>query len=122
MLSLNLIWKLSRVFFLHKNLFLRRILLRFDNIDINKYANTAFVVNAAGSKVTFKELNDLKIIGTRTSLDGRSGIFLATSNNDARYLKTNFTIPAFLATSQEYFSNTVTNFAQTNITFDDTTP
>jgi hypothetical protein len=93
---------------------------RFDTI--NKYANTAFGVNAAGSKVTFKELNDLKIIGTRTSLDGRSGIFLATSNNDARYLKTNFTIPAFLATSQEDFSNTVTNFAQTNITFDDTTP
>jgi len=89
---------------------------------INKYANTLFGVNSGASKITFKELSGIKIQGTRTSLDGRGAIFLATSNPDGQLLKTNFAMPTQFATSQDVFDNTVTNFAQTTVTFDDTTP
>tara|TARA_Y100001937_G_scaffold115839_1_gene167113 strand:+ start:21 stop:1997 length:1977 start_codon:yes stop_codon:yes gene_type:complete len=89
---------------------------------INKFANTAFGVNASGSKITFQILNDILVQGTRTSLDGRNGIFLMTSDANGQLIKTNFALPVFFATSTESFDNTVTNFAQTNITFDDSTP
>ena len=89
---------------------------------LNKYANTIFGVNSFGSKITFKELSAIPIQGTRTSLDGRGGIFLASSNTDGQLLKTNFAMPTQFALSQESFDNTVTNFAQTTETFDDTTP
>ena len=89
---------------------------------LNRFANTIFGVNAGGSKITFKELSEVTIQGTRTSLDGRGAIFLATSNPDGQLLKTNFAMPTQFAASQDRFSNTVTNFAQTTLTFDDTTP
>ena len=89
---------------------------------LNKYANTIFGVNSFGSKITFKELSAIPIQGTRTSLDGRGGIFLASSNKDGQLLKTNFAMPTQFALSQESFDNTVTNFAQTTVSFDDTTP
>ena len=89
---------------------------------LNRFANTVFGVNAGGSKITFKELSNVKIQGTRTSLDGRGAIFLATSNPDGQLLKTNFAMPTQFAASQDVFDNTVTNFAQTTLTFDDTTP
>ena len=89
---------------------------------INKYANTIFGVTSGASKITFKELSEIKITGTRTSLDGRGAIFLATSNPDGQLLKTNFAMPTQFAASQDIFDNTVTNFAQTTLTFDDTTP
>ena len=89
---------------------------------LNRFANTIFGVNAGGSKITFKELSNVKIQGTRTSLDGRGAIFLATSNKDGQLLKTNFAMPTQFAASQDVFDNTVTNFAQTTLTFDDTTP
>ena len=89
---------------------------------LNKYANTIFGVNSGASKINFKELSNIKIQGTRTSLDGRGGIFLATSNPDGQLLKTNFAMPTQFAASQDVFDNTVTNFAQTTLSFDDTTP
>ena len=89
---------------------------------LNKYANTIFGINSFGSKITFKELSAIPIQGTRTSLDGRGGIFLASSNTDGQLLKTNFAMPTQFALSQESFDNTVTNFAQTTVSFDDTTP
>ena len=89
---------------------------------LNRFANTVFGVNAGGSKITFKELSNVKIQGTRTSLDGRGAVFLATSNSDGQLLKTNFAMPTQFAVSQDVFDNTVTNFAQTVLTFDDTTP
>ena len=89
---------------------------------LNRFANTIFGVNAGGSKITFKELSGIKITGTRTSLDGRGAIFLATSNPDGQLLKTNFAMPTQFATSSDVFDNTVTNFAQTTLSFDDTTP
>ena len=89
---------------------------------LNRFANTIFGVNSGGSKITFKELSEVTIQGTRTSLDGRGAIFLATSNPDGQLLKTNFAMPTQFAASQDSFDNTVTNFAQTTLTFDDTTP
>ena len=89
---------------------------------LNRFANTIFGINSGGSKITFKELSEVTIQGTRTSLDGRGAIFLATSNPDGQLLKTNFAMPTQFAASQDRFSNTVTNFAQTTLTFDDTTP
>ena len=89
---------------------------------LNRFANTVFGVNAGGSKITFKELSAIPVIGTRTSLDGRGAVFLATSNPDGQLLKTNFAMPTQFAASQDVFDNTVTNFAQTTLSFDDTTP
>jgi len=45
-----------------------------------------------------------------------------TSDANGQLIKTNFALPVFFATSTESFDNTVTNFAQTGITFDDSTP
>ena len=89
---------------------------------LNRFANTIYGVNSGASKITFKELSNVRIQGTRTSLDGRGAIFLATSNKDGQLLKTNFAMPTQFAASQDRFDNTVTNFAQTVLTFDDTTP
>ena len=89
---------------------------------LNKFANTIFGLSATGSGITFQVLNDIKVQGTRTSLDGRSGVFLMTSNEDGQLIKTNFAMPTQFAVSQESFDNTVTNFAQTTVSFDDTTP
>ena len=75
-----------------------------------------------GAGFTFQTFHDIKIIGTRTGLDGQPAIFIATSHPDGRNLKTNFTIPATIATNKNDFSNTITNFSQTTATFDDTTP
>ena len=93
---------------------------RFDTI--NKFANTAFGVNNSGSAITFKELESIKVQGTRSSLDGRGGIFLMTSNEIGRNLKTNFTLPAEIAISEPLFDNTLIKFDTDLFTFDDTNP
>ena len=93
---------------------------KFNTID--KFANTVFGVNSVASGINFNVLSDITIQGTRTSLDGRGAIFLATSDEGGRLLKTNFAMPVQFAESKESFDNTVTNFAQTTVSFDDTTP
>ena len=92
---------------------------------INKWANTAFGVtanasgSAGGSGITFAVLNDIKVQGTRTSLDGQNAIFLMTSDPKGRKLKTNFTIPAQYGDySQNTMDETYTTFDSTNITMD----
>jgi len=89
---------------------------------LNKYANTIFNLSSPGSKITFKTLNEVLVQGTRTIHDGKSGIFLMTSDPGGQLIKTNFAMPTQFAESKDTFDNTVTNFAQTTITFDDTTP
>ena len=89
---------------------------------LNKFANTAFGVNNAGSGITFQILNEIKVQGTRSALDGREGIFLMTSNPDGQLVKTNFALPSELAVSQPLFSNTLIKFDNTNFTMDDTNP
>ena len=65
---------------------------------INKMIQTAFGLTANGtpssSGITFAQLSGIKVQGTRTSLDGSNAIFLMTSNEEGRKLRTNFTIPA----------------------------
>ena len=75
-----------------------------------------------GPGFTVEAFNDIKIIGTRTGLDGQPATFIATSHPDGQNLKTYFTIPSEFATNKNDFSNTVTNFTSTSATFDDTTP
>ena len=89
---------------------------------LNRFANTAFGTSNTSSGITMGILNDVLVQGTRTSLDGRSGIFVMTADESGRLIKTNFALPVAFAVSTESFDNTVTNFAQTSITFDDTTP
>ena len=89
---------------------------------LNKFANTVFGTSSPGSGISFQVLNDIKVEGTNSSLNGRSGVFLMTSDEGGQLLKTSFAMPVYFAVSQESFDNTVTNFAQTLLTFDDTTP
>lgn len=94
---------------------------RFGTID--KFVNTAFGITAnnafSSSGITIQVLNDIKIQGTRTSLDGLNAIFLMTSNADGRKLKTNFTIPAQVGViSQQTMDQTSITFDSTNTTMD----
>ena len=90
---------------------------------LNKFINTAFGITAnsglSSSGITFAILNDIKVKGTRTSLDGSNAIFLMTSSAEGRKLKTNFTIPAQIGdVSQDTFDETTVTFDNTNITMD----
>jgi len=85
---------------------------------LNKNIQTIF----KGPGFTVGAFNDIKIIGTRTGLDGQPATFIATSHPDGQNLKSYFTIPSEFATNKNDFSNTVTNFSSTTATFDDTTP
>src|SRR6056300_1525240 len=89
---------------------------------LNKFANTAFGINNSGSGITFQTLNEIKVRGTRSSLDGREAIFLMTSNEDGQKVKTDFTLPAEIAISEPLFDNTLIKFDNTNFTMDDTNP
>ena len=89
---------------------------------LNKFANTVFGTSSPGSKITFERLNEILVQGTRSPLNGRSGVFLMTSDEGGQLIKTDFAMPVYFAVSQESFDNTVTNFGQTLLTFDDTTP
>ena len=90
---------------------------------INKYINTVFGITAnnsfSSSGITFQRLSEIKVKGTRTSLDGLNAIFLMTSSADGRKLKTNFTIPAQVGDiSSDTFDETTTTFDNTNLTMD----
>jgi hypothetical protein len=89
---------------------------------LNKYANTIFNTSSGGTGHTFQVLNNLKVFGTRTSLDGQGGVFLMSSHPEGQKVKMSLAFPSFLTYSNNEFSNTVTNFSQTGPTFDDTTP
>ena len=90
---------------------------------LNRFINTAFGVTAnsglSSSGITFAILNDIKVQGTRTSIDGSNAIFLMTSSAEGRKLKTNFTIPAQIGdVSQNTMDETTTTFDNTNVTMD----
>ena len=94
---------------------------------LNKFANTAFgtTANTSGaqgsSAITFDVLSGIKVQGTRTSLDGQNAIFLMTSNEHGRKLKTNFTIPTEVSRiifGSNSFDEDATSFDSDSITFD----
>jgi len=105
--------------------------------SINKYANTAYGItgNRSGgingtTGITFAVLNDLKITGTRSSLDGTTALLKTITGNAGggpneddfgRMLKTNFTFPADITfPGEESFSGTTNKFDSTNEKFDQT--
>ena len=92
--------------------------------SLNKYANTVFGVNNAGSNAnSFQNLSDLRVTGTKTALDGQPvSIFLFTSSEIGKTLKMNYAFPTETAFNRDVFDNTVTRFDRTITTFDDTTP
>ena len=96
---------------------------------IDRFANTAFGTTAntsatgGSSGITFQILNDIQVKHTKTTLDGSSAIFLMTSNEQGKKLKTNFTIPADISSivqvyGQNSFDETLTTFDNDNITMD----
>ena len=92
--------------------------------SLNKYANTAFGLSAAGSAAnSFQNLNNIKIQGTKTALDGQQvPIFLFTSNDIGGKIKMNYAFPCEIGTNADLFSNTLTKFDTSTTTFDKTTP
>ena len=89
---------------------------------INRFANTAFGISNTGSGITFQILNEIKVQGTRSSLDGRPGIFLMTSDAEGQKVKTNFALPTELAVSEPLFDNTLIKFDSDVFTMDNTNP
>ena len=94
---------------------------------INKMIQTAFgaTANPSGAQgtsgITFAVLSGIKVQGTRTSLDGQNAIFLMTSNEDGRKIKTNFTIPTEVSRiifGSNSFDEDATSFDSSSITFD----
>ena len=101
------------------------VTLRWTKIgSLNRYANTVFGNTNSGSNAnSFQNLNNLRIEGTKTALDGQQvPIFLLTSNEIGKKLRMNYAFPAEVASNKELFSNTLTTFDSNSITFDGTTP
>ena len=102
--------------------------------SINRFANTAYGVT--GNRLggingttgnTFNRLNELKVTGTRSSLDGTTAIFNMISGNNADeddfgfMLKTNFAFPTDITfPGEESFSGNTLKFDSTNKKFDKT--
>ena len=90
---------------------------------INKMIQTAFGLTANGtpssSNISLAMLSGIKVQVTRTSLDGSGAIFLMTSNEDGRKIRTNFTIPAQIGAIQgDTFDETQTTFDSGTTKFD----
>ena len=84
---------------------------------------TSFGLTANGtpssSGITFAQLSAIKVQGTRTSLDGSNAIFLMTSDENGRKIRTNFTIPAQIGElTGNSFDETQTKFDSGNVKFD----
>ena len=92
--------------------------------SLNKYANTVFGQSNPNSNAnSFENLNNIKIQGTKTALDGQTApIFLFTSSNIGGTIKMNYAFPCEIGTNADLFSNTITKFDSDLKTFDDTTP
>ena len=92
--------------------------------SLNKYANTVFGTSNSDSNAnSFENLNNIKIQGTKTALDGQTApIFLLTSSSVGGTIKMNYAFPCEIGTNADLFSNTITKFDSDLKTFDDTTP
>ena len=86
---------------------------------INRLHNTSYVNDyTTNSKVTIERLNELKIKGTGTSLDNTNAIFLLTSSEAGRKIKTNFAFPATVSRPGTTFDTSTQTFDYTGYTFD----
>ena len=82
---------------------------------LNKFANTAFGNSNTHSGINFKELSNILVTGTRSSLDGQNAIFLMTSNDGGQTLRTNFALPSQITHDKDV------TFTGTYLTFDNNT-
>ena len=90
---------------------------------LNRFHNTVYGTSSANSfATTFERLNELVVIGTKTSLDGVALPLFMFSDEQAKKIKLNYAFPSQLAVSADLFSNTLTKFDNTNLSFDDSTP
>ena len=91
--------------------------------SLNRFHNTVYGTSAANSfATTFENLNALRIRGTKTGLDGQSIPLSFFNTVVGKSIKLNYAFPSQFAVSADLFSNTLTKFDTTNLTFDDTTP
>jgi len=92
--------------------------------SLNRYIGSAFGNTAVDSKAnSFQNLNNLRIEGTKTALDGQQvPIFLFTSSDLFGKIKMNYAFPCEIGTNADLFSNTLTRFDTNTTTFDKTTP
>jgi len=92
--------------------------------SLNRYGNTAFGTTSPNSYAnSFKNLNELRVTGTKTALDGQPvPIFLLTSNAIGKTLSMKYAFPTETGFNQDLFSNTITKFDNSTTTFDKTTP
>ena len=67
------------------------------------------------------KINELKVIGTKTSLDGQALPLFMFSIDQAKQIKLNYAFPSQFAVSADLFSNTLTKFDSGVLTFDDST-
>ena len=89
--------------------------------SLNSRFNTSYGgsnANTLNSKVTIERLNELKVQGTNTSLDGSNAIFLMTSSSTGRKLKTKFAFPATVSRPGTTFDTSTQTFDYTGYTFD----
>ena len=82
---------------------------------LNKFANTTFGNSNTHSGINFKELSNILVTGTRSSLDGQNAIFLMTSNDGGQTLRTNFALPSQITHDKDV------TFTGTYLTFDNNT-
>ena len=91
--------------------------------SLNRFHNTVYGTSASNSfATTFQNLNNLKVRGTKTGLDGQSIPLSFFSTEVGKSLKLNYAFPSQFAVSADLFSNTLTKFDNTNLSFDDSTP
>ena len=92
-------------------------------LDMNRFHNTAYGTSSSNSFAnTFQNLNNLRITGTKTDFDGQAIPLFMFNTEVGKAIKTNYAFPSQLAVSADLFSNTLTKFDTTNLTFDDSTP
>ena len=91
--------------------------------SLNRFHNTVYGTSATNSfATTFENLNALRIRGTKTGFDGQAIPLFMFNTEVGKAIKTNYAFPSQFAVSADLFSNTLTKFDTTNLTFDDTTP
>ena len=91
--------------------------------SLNRFHNTVYGTSAADSKAnTFERLNELRITGTRTGFDGQAIPLFMFNTDIGKAVKINYAFPSQFAVSADLFSNTLTKFDNTNLSFDDSTP
>ena len=88
--------------------------------SLNRFINTVYGTSSSNSfATTFERLNELRVIGTKTSLDGQALPLFMFSIDQAKQIKLNYAFPSQLAVSADLFSNTLTKFDSGLLTFDD---